>query len=147
MIGNLPSLVGGIVQSSHSVAAASQEISASTEEIAGSSTAQASAANSITELFEELSLAINSAAQSAKEAANLSNETVKTAIEGDKVVQDSLIGMQEVNQKMSRLEDDFQKIGEIIEVIDDIAIKTIFLLWTQRLKRHAQEIRAEGLLS
>jgi methyl-accepting chemotaxis protein len=43
------------------------------------------------------------------------------------VVQASLSGMQEVNKTMARLEDDSQKIGEIIEVIDDIADQTNLL--------------------
>ncbi|MDF2958633.1 MAG: methyl-accepting chemotaxis protein signaling domain protein [Paenibacillus sp.] len=127
MIAGLHTLIGSIVQASQSVAAASEEISASTEEIAGSSTNQAQSAQSITELFKELSMAINSVAASAEQAAELSNATVKTASDGEKVVQASVSGMQAVNQTMARLEEDSLKIGAIIEVIDDIADQTNLL--------------------
>ncbi|UQZ32284.1 methyl-accepting chemotaxis protein [Paenibacillus sp. PK3_47] len=127
MVDNLRELINGIVMNSQSVAASSEQISASTEEIAGSSTSQSAAAANITELFRELSAAINSVAISAEEAAELSNETVRTAREGGYVVETSLQGMQAVNVKMSQLEDDSRQIGDIIEVIDDIAEQTNLL--------------------
>ncbi|WP_150275724.1 methyl-accepting chemotaxis protein [Paenibacillus tepidiphilus] len=127
MVDNLKSLVNGITLNSQSVAASSEEISASTQEISSTSTSQSAAASSITELFRELSLAINSVAASAEEAAELSNDTVRTAREGGGVVEASLKGMQAVNVKMTQLEDDSRKIGDIIEVIDDIAEQTNLL--------------------
>jgi methyl-accepting chemotaxis protein len=127
MIRNLRSLIGGIMQSSQSVAAASQQISASTEEIASSSTTQAQSAQNISVMFKELTQAVNSAAQSAEEAAELSDNTVQTANDGEGVVRASAAGMQAVNQSMNRLEEDSRKIGAIIEVIDDIADQTNLL--------------------
>ncbi|MBP1989005.1 methyl-accepting chemotaxis protein [Paenibacillus eucommiae] len=127
MIDNLRGLIGGIIQSSHSVASASEQISASSEEIASGNANQAQSAQTISELFTELSTAINFVANSAEQAAELSNYTVQTAGEGGKVVDKSIEGMQLVNQTMSRLEDDSNKIGDIIEVIDDIADQTNLL--------------------
>ncbi|MBP1990687.1 methyl-accepting chemotaxis protein [Paenibacillus eucommiae] len=127
MLHNLRGLIGGIIQSSQSVAAASEQISASTQEIASSSTHQAQSAISITALFKELSTAINSVAVSAEQAAELSDATVRTAREGGKVVETSVAGMQQVNQTMNKLEEDSLKIGDIIEVIDDIADQTNLL--------------------
>lgn len=127
MVVNLKELINGIVMNSQSVAASSEQISASTQEIAGTSTNQSAAANNITELFKELSLAIDSVASSAEEAAELSNDTVRTAREGGYVVETSLQGMQTVNNQMKQLEDDSSKIGDIIEVIDDIAEQTNLL--------------------
>lgn len=127
MIHNLQSLIGGIIRSSQSVSAAAGEISASTEEIAGSSTNQAQAAQHITDLFNELSTAINSVAVGAEQAAELASETMRTANQGSKVIEEAVNGMHAVNAKMSRLEEDSQKIGDIIEVIDDIADQTNLL--------------------
>ncbi|MNO41703.1 Methyl-accepting chemotaxis protein McpS [compost metagenome] len=127
MVDNLKDLINGIVMNSQSVAASSEEISASTQEIASTSTTQSVASANITELFKELSLAINSVAESAEEAAELSNETVRTAREGGNVVETSLQGMQAVNHQMTQLEEDSRKIGDIIEVIDDIAEQTNLL--------------------
>jgi methyl-accepting chemotaxis protein len=127
MVGNLQVLIGGIIQSSQSVAAASEQISASIQEIASGSTNQARDAQTIKELFKELSDAINTVAESAEGAAELSSQTVRTATDGSKVLQASIEGMEEVNKKMSLLENDSSKIGEIIEVIDDIAQQTNLL--------------------
>ncbi|MEK3905426.1 MULTISPECIES: methyl-accepting chemotaxis protein [unclassified Paenibacillus] len=127
MVHNLKELINGIVMNSQSVAASSEQISASTQEIASTSTNQSAAATNITELFKELSLAIDSVASSAEEAAELSNDTVRTAREGGYVVETSLQGMQSVNHQMKQLEDDSSKIGDIIEVIDDIAEQTNLL--------------------
>lgn len=127
MIYNLRNLIGGIMQSSQSVAAASEQISASTQEIASGSTTQAQSAQSISAMFRELTLAINSAAQSAEEAAELSDNTVQTASQGEGIVRASASGMQNVNASMSLLEEDSRKIGAIIEVIDDIADQTNLL--------------------
>ncbi|MDF2937715.1 MAG: methyl-accepting chemotaxis protein [Paenibacillaceae bacterium] len=127
MIYNLRNLIGNIAQSSQSVAAASEQISASTQEIASGSTTQAQSAQSISAMFRELTLAINSAAQSAEEAAELSDNTVQTANQGEGIVRISASGMQAVNGSMGLLEEDSRKIGAIIEVIDDIADQTNLL--------------------
>ncbi|WP_027415011.1 methyl-accepting chemotaxis protein [Aneurinibacillus terranovensis] len=127
MVLSLRKTVGGILASAESVSAASQQISASTEEIASGSTSQANAAQTMNELFKELSTAINSVARSAEQASELSNKTMTIAQDGGKVVRSSIDGMNLVNQQMSRLEEDSNKIGEIIEVIDDIADQTNLL--------------------
>lgn len=127
MIDNFRNLIGGIIITSQNVGASSQQIAASSEEIAGSSSSQADAASSISDLFKELTEAVNSVASSAEEAAELSNQTLSVAQEGEKVVQASKQGMDEIRQTMNLLEGDSDKIGEIIEVIDDIAAQTNLL--------------------
>ncbi|MBW7453951.1 methyl-accepting chemotaxis protein, partial [Paenibacillus sepulcri] len=127
MVDNLRNIVRSITSSSHSVAAAAQQISASTEEIAGGTTNQATAAQTINELFIELSAAIHSVARNTEEASELSDQTIDIAREGGEVITSSIESMQAVSSQMSRLEDDSQKIGEIIEVIEDIADQTNLL--------------------
>jgi methyl-accepting chemotaxis protein len=127
MVDTLRNLIGGILQTSNEVAAASQEISASTEEIAGGSTHQAQAAQTITDLFKELEAVISNVAKTAEEASKLSDQTAKTAMEGGQEVSLSIEGMNRVNEQMDRLQQDSNKIGEIIEVIDDIAEQTNLL--------------------
>ncbi|WP_017813988.1 methyl-accepting chemotaxis protein [Paenibacillus shenyangensis] len=127
MADNLRDLIARISMSSQSVAAASQEISATTEEIAHTSSTQAEASASITELFKELSAAIDSVARSATETAELSNHTLDMAHQGGQVVDQSMISMQNMNTSIQRLEEDSQRIGEIISVIDDISNQTNLL--------------------
>jgi methyl-accepting chemotaxis protein len=127
MVSNLRKVIEGTLNSAQSVAAASQEISASTEEIASGSTSQANDAATMSELFKELSSAINSVARSAEQAAELSNRTMDIAKDGGKVIRTSIDGMNLVSDQMSKLEEDSNKIGDIIEVIDDIAQQTNLL--------------------
>ncbi|UKS29180.1 methyl-accepting chemotaxis protein [Paenibacillus sp. HWE-109] len=127
MIANLRTLIGGVIQTSGSVAVAADQISASTEEIAQGSTHQATASQTMAELFKELSAAINTVAISAEDAAELAAQTVHIAKKGSSTIHNSINGMDQVNQQMKLLETDSQRIGEIIEVIDDISEQTNLL--------------------
>ncbi|MFS0726168.1 methyl-accepting chemotaxis protein [Paenibacillus sp. 1P07SE] len=127
MVENLRSIVGGILTSSQSVSAAAEQISASTQEVASGSANQANAAQTINELFVELSSAIHSVAQNTEQASEIAESTMTLAREGGEVIRSSVESMQQVNGQMRRLEGDSQKIGEIIEVIEDIADQTNLL--------------------
>ena len=85
-------------------------------------------AQTMNELFKELSTAIEfGGAQCGTCVRAVSNNTMELAREGGMVVNTSIRGMDVLNQQMSRLEEDSNKIGEIIEVIDDIAEQTNLL--------------------
>lgn len=127
MVISLRVTVGGILRSAESVSAAAQQISASTEELASGSTSQAHSAQMVNELFNELSVAINSVARSAEQATETSSNTLDLAQSGGKVVRASIEGMTQVNEQMAKLEEDSNKIGDIIEVIDEIAEQTNLL--------------------
>lgn len=127
MVTRLRDLISNIMETAQNVAASSQQISASTEEIASGSTDQANSAQTMSELFKELSAAINSVAESAEAASGLSSETNQVALDGGKVVEASIQGIGQVNEQMSRLETDSNQIGEIIGVIEEIAEQTNLL--------------------
>ncbi|MCL6456940.1 MAG: methyl-accepting chemotaxis protein [Gorillibacterium sp.] len=127
MVGNLNRTVSTILVHSQSLSSAAQEISASTEEIASSNTSQAGDAQTIGELLKELSLAIHTVAQNTDQAASLSNDTVRIAVEGNEVIQASMKSMRAVSTQMSKLEEDSLKIGDILDVIEDIADQTNLL--------------------
>jgi methyl-accepting chemotaxis protein len=127
MVRKLRELIGGVVVTSQNVAAASEEISATTQEIASGSTVQAESAQHMQELFSELQVAISAVAQSAEDAAELASNTTEIARQGGEIVNSSLDSMNEVSAQVSLLEDDSNKIGDIIEVISDIAEQTNLL--------------------
>lgn len=127
MIGKLRAMVQNISAAADNLSASSEQVSASTEEIASASSEQASAAQTMNELFSELSEAISAVANNTEQAAELANETVQIAQEGEQVVLSSVKGATTVSDQMSLLEQDSNKIGEIIEVIDDIADQTNLL--------------------
>ncbi|WP_340026744.1 methyl-accepting chemotaxis protein [Paenibacillus sp. FSL K6-1096] len=127
MIASLRKLIGGTVEAAQSVAASSEEISATTEEIASGSQSQAQAAQNINQLVQDLTRGIDEVAKNAEQASELSLRTRQGAEEGSAAVRESGHGMSNLSEKMELLEQDSQKIGEIIEVIDEIAEQTNLL--------------------
>ncbi|MFK7696266.1 methyl-accepting chemotaxis protein [Paenibacillus sp. HJGM_3] len=127
MMENLRSLIARTVQSSQSVAAAAEEISATTDDIAKGNMHQAQATQEVNELFRDLSRAINSVARNAEAVSELSEQTRQQAKDGGSAVQASIAGMGRLSKQMSLLEQDALKIGEIIQVIDEIADQTNLL--------------------
>ncbi|QSO47461.1 methyl-accepting chemotaxis protein [Alicyclobacillus mengziensis] len=127
MVLQLREIVSGVLSAAENVSATSQEIAAATEQIASGSTAQAESADTVNQVFKELSAAINSVAKNAEEAAELSSRTVNVASNGEAIVQDSVSGMNKVREQMARLNEDSNRVGEIVEVIDDIAEQTNLL--------------------
>ncbi|MEK3796308.1 methyl-accepting chemotaxis protein [Paenibacillus sp. FSL R7-0204] len=127
MVSNLRRTVGSILLHSQSLSAAAEEISASTQEVASGSTTTADDAGTISELFKELSSAIHSVAQNTEQASVISDETVTIAENGNSIIQESMESMQAVSGQMAKLEEDSQKVGEIIDVIEDIADQTNLL--------------------
>ncbi|WP_337103963.1 methyl-accepting chemotaxis protein [Paenibacillus sp. YIM B09110] len=127
MVERLRDLLGSTVISSQSVAAASEQISASMQQMASTSISQSQSTQTVNELFMELSNSIHDVAASAEEAAELSEKTSAIATQGGNVVIESIEGMNVVNTKMSALEQDSSKIGDIISVIEDISSQTNLL--------------------
>jgi len=127
MIANLRGIIRQVGASAHSVAAAAQQISAGTEEIASSSSDQANAVSTMNELMKELTAAIHAVANNAEQAAELTNDTANTARDGGAIVRQAIEGMNRVNEQMQLLVNDSNRIGDIIEVIDDIAEQTNLL--------------------
>lgn len=127
MIVNLRGIVNNIMGHSLSLSAASQQISASTQQIASGSASQANDAQMISELFKELSAAIHAVAHNTEQASELSDETIRIAEQGSEIIQSSSDSMKSVSRQMTRLEEDSQKVGDIIGVIEEIADQTNLL--------------------
>jgi len=127
MLSSYQAFIRNIVQSSHEVSAASQEISASTEEIASGSQEQSAAALQINDLFRELNASMETIASNSELAAELAGKTSEIAREGGIVIHKTSDGMNELCRQINVLESDSDKIGEIVEVIDEIADQTNLL--------------------
>ncbi len=109
-----------LISSSHETSSASGDLSSSSSLLSQNSTESASSLQQTVAALEELSAMVKLNSDHAKEANNLSQESLKTAEEG-KVEITSLIGAMENMAQSSK------KIEEIINVIDDIAFQTNLL--------------------
>ncbi len=127
MSGKLREFIRKVLESAQTVAASSEQISSITEEVTGVSLSQANSMQTVNERFKELSVAVQSVSRNAVHAAELSNQSREESKRGEEVVQSSIEAMNQLNEQMILLQQDSNKIGEILEAIDEIADQTNLL--------------------
>ena len=123
--------VGGVTGN---VAAASTQIAASSEHLAQGMNNQNNQVMQISSAIEEMSASIVEVARKSTDAASNASESGKVAQEGGQVVAETVNDMQSISQAVSlgaasvtELGKRSQQIGQIIEVINDIADQTNLL--------------------
>lgn len=127
MVEKLKDIIGKVQSTSQQLAASAEEISAGTEEVASGTTHQAEASTSITQMVNEMVSAVQVVTQNAEQASSFSEDTVSMATSGGIVIQNTVTGMGKINDRIHELVEKSAQIGEIIEVIDDIAEQTNLL--------------------
>lgn len=105
---------------SSQVAAASEEISSASQSVANGAASQAASIEETTASMEEVSTMIKQNADNAAHASNLVDTCYTSAENGNAVVGEMNVSMEEINQSN-------KKIAEIIKVIDSIAFQTNLL--------------------
>lgn len=116
-----------IMEQANNLAASAEEISASTEQIASGSQQQAEDASMSAEMVTEMTKAVQEVSKNAEQAAHLTDQTMEAAKQGSIALQDVMDGMNQINETIHDLESKSLQIGEIVEVIDDIAEQTNLL--------------------
>jgi len=128
----------GILQqvsvSSDVMASASQELSASAEQMLKGSEEQAARANQVASASEEMSQTVADVAKNSNDIASSGSQTLKIAKEGKKSVDRSVQEARETSNTVETsaamieaLGERSRQIGEIVEVINDIADQTNLL--------------------
>ena len=133
-VGTLQGVISDVAGSTHEVAGAATEIAASSEEIASGMQEQSSQITQVSSAVEEMSASIVEVARKSGEVANGAQESGKAAEEGGDVVRDTIVGMNSIADavtagaaSVSELGKRGEQIGQIIEVINDIADQTNLL--------------------
>ncbi|MFH0991276.1 MAG: methyl-accepting chemotaxis protein [bacterium] len=123
-----------VMESANSVASASAEISASTEQMAAGAHEQTAQAGEVASAVEEISRTIFENARNANSASETAKKAKGAAEQGGKVVEDAVGGMRRIADvvlesasTVRELGKSSDQIGEIIQVIDDIADQTNLL--------------------
>ncbi|MDP3830649.1 MAG: HAMP domain-containing methyl-accepting chemotaxis protein, partial [Ignavibacteriaceae bacterium] len=134
VVSNIRMMIEKVIEAIAATASASSQISSSSEEMAAGAQEQssqtteiASAVEQMTKTIIETSTNVNRASEAAKESRNI-------ALDGGSVVNDTIIGMNSIAEVViqaacivKELGTSSDKIGEIVQVIDDIADQTNLL--------------------
>jgi methyl-accepting chemotaxis protein len=134
MVTNLTGVIRQLTDNATQLVSAATEIASSSEQMARGSQEQTGQAAQVSSAVEEMTATIVESAKNAGEAAGLAKDAANAAAEGNKVVAQTITGMNQIAQVVQESSNTVQelakssdKIGEIIGVIDDIADQTNLL--------------------
>ncbi len=137
-INNLGDSVGSILQEVNdavqATASASNQISSSTEELAAGAQEQSAQANEVAGAVNQMTVSILQTTKHSGTASGSAKKAGEIAKEGGKVVQATVDGMKRIAEVVTHSADavrelgkESDQIGEIVQVIDDIADQTNLL--------------------
>ncbi|MCB1582358.1 MAG: methyl-accepting chemotaxis protein [Marinicella sp.] len=130
----LRSLVKTINDASQGVASAAQEAQATAMHLAEASEHQATQITNASAAINEIAVSIDEVSKNSLESADVAQRSVLIAHNGAEVVRDTIRGMnnirtqiQDTSKRIKRLGESSQEIGNIVELINDIAEQTNIL--------------------
>ena len=133
-ISNVRKMISEVNNAVDSTASSSNQISASMEEMAAGSQEQSSQATDVAGAVEEMTKTIMETASNASNASEASRDASQQARVGSQKVEESKAGMRQIvetsqktGETISGLASKTDQIGEIAQVIDDIADQTNLL--------------------
>ncbi len=131
---SLSHIIKDVSEAVKNTAGASHQISSSTEEMAAGSLEQSQQTMEVAGAIEQMTKTILNTSKNSSSAAEAAKNSGIVAKAGGKVVNDTIIGMNRVAEVVKQsaatvqtLGDSSNEIGEIIQVIDDIADQTNLL--------------------
>ena len=133
-IEKIHNIIFDVSQASREVSSAATQIAASSEEMASGMKEQSSQVTQVSAAIEELSQSVVEVAQKSANAADHATQAGSTAKEGNQVISQTIQGMQNITQAVNagtesvkELGKRGEQIGQIIQVINDIADQTNLL--------------------
>ncbi len=133
-IERIQGLVSSVADAANDVASASTQIAASSEQMSVSMSEQATQMSQISAAVEQMSASVVEVAGKSTEAARSAEDSGRVASEGGEVIKDTILGMQSIAEavdasaaSVSELGKRGEQIGQIIDVINDIADQTNLL--------------------
>jgi methyl-accepting chemotaxis protein len=134
MVSSLREMVSGTVQISSGIASASSQLHATSQQIATGAEEVASQTGTVATASEEMSATSSDIARNCSMAADAARQSTDSATIGARVVQDTIVGMELIAQRVrttsqtvETLGSSSEKIGAIIGTIEDIADQTNLL--------------------
>jgi twitching motility protein PilJ len=134
MIEQLRKIIGNVQDATLQVSSSANEIHATTEHLAQGSEAQAEQIVNTSAAIDEMAVSIQQVSENAALSATVAQQSLANAKTGNDAVQNTIQGMnrirdqvQETAKRIKRLGESSQEIGQIIQLIDDIADRTSIL--------------------
>ncbi|TAN45770.1 MAG: methyl-accepting chemotaxis protein [Nitrospirae bacterium] len=128
MVKGLREITKEVVEGVSVLASSSTEIMASTTQVASGASETATAVSETTTTVEEVKQTAQVASQKAKNVSEVAQKAVQVAQGGKKAVDESITGMNRIQEQVSfiaesivRLSEQSQAIGEIITTVNDLA--------------------------
>jgi methyl-accepting chemotaxis protein len=133
-VNNIGTMLIQVNEAVSATASASAEISSSTEEMAAGAQEQSAQTGEVASAVEEMTRTILETTKNTSVAAEAAKAAGDNAIEGGKAVSETIDGMNRISQVVQKSADTIlalgqnsDKIGEIVQVINDIADQTNLL--------------------
>lgn len=130
----LRDLVENINTTTLQVASAAQETQATSMHLTDASEHQAQQITEVSSAINDMAGSIEEVSQNAGQSSDVAKQSVKLAAEGNVAVKKAITGMdsirehiQETSKRIKRLGESSQEIGDIVELINDIAEQTNIL--------------------
>ena len=131
MLDQLRQIIGNVQRTTQEVTGSAAAIYASTRDLAGGAEQQADQIGHTSRAVEEMAGSIRQVSENAAASAAVAQQSLQTARSGNDAVKDTIAGMdrirdqvQETAKRIKRLGESSQEIGEIVQLIDDIADRT-----------------------
>ncbi|ATW28802.1 hypothetical protein DCMF_21585 [Candidatus Formimonas warabiya] len=124
---NTQHIIKNIAETAESLAASTQEMSAGTQQMSSGAQAQASQVQTVHYSIDQMVSGITDAAGKLHSAAQTAHETNNKALNGAEKVQLVTAGMKKIHDTVEKVSNNSEKIGAILDVIDDIADQTNLL--------------------
>jgi twitching motility protein PilJ len=134
MIVQLRDIIGNVQKATRQVTSSANEIYGSAQTLTNSSEHQSMQIVNTSAAVDEMAVSIQQVSENAGVSANVANQALATAKTGNEAVRNTIAGMdrirdqvQETAKRIKRLGESSQEIGQIIQLIDDIADRTSIL--------------------
>lgn len=134
MIDQLRTIIGNIHEAATQVTTSATEIRTTTDEVRHGAEQQSSQIVETSSSIEEMAVSIQQVSQHTEQSATVANKARENAVQGTQAVRNTIQGMERIRdqvqenaKRIKRLGETSQEVGEIVQLIGDIADRTSIL--------------------